>query len=780
MLLVHTNTASQQTIKGAQIYTSFVYTYPSLSQNYLLKLETDCNFLRETKAREFFRFSQRNDPFFLECAKDLEKLETKVVGRLYNIIPIKKSYTYRIRACIVVILEESSRENPGADSEFSILDSQKNYLGPQTLPTESPVPTPKPIQPEKTKERHSKRSIEIKKEIEKASEEQNTHEEIFQGKKKNPSFQVKQQNLPKKSEASLRNSEEREQMTLFKKEPRENLEIKEELKTSHTSFRDINNESQMRASRIETFEEAGNSLVLKESKKNLRESALLEQSTEPPRLNCGLFKYTGQFLETLKKPFFEEVDSMFRNSFTCDVDRILAEGQSFRSTRYWVMTRNKTVCGLAVIGIDPWRWVDRRMYLLHLSTQIKDDAELLLNLVLERVWSSDSCNEIRVKLLHYQDPESESQAVDPNAKALFSMKGFKWKQLENNKETGQRTLVMGLARPPDAPKVTPNEPIEIEGVGVVFQQNNKVKEAPIKSPVDSRNLVLAALKALYQEDLGVVSIDETSENCLPFSEAFCRLAALRNFRYNDIRTSVAENKEELLKQIQSSLGDDEETGKLLDFKDLLSSTQSQEAKKASSAVLRCIYRPFSYTMSNLEGNRFFVLKSIEKMTNRSSKKTVYFSQTDDSGVSAFFLEIDSAEEGLENPENFVKSCLKGLEKTEESELVLWVPSFETKAFGFRPKLAKTDHPEGGSLAAGHRFVVKFDDSIFQGEILPEFEAGNDHIIQGDFIFGKKMLMFLWVENILVALRLNRFDSLPSSGRLGNPLHFGFGEKEELD
>ena len=67
-------------------------------------------------------------------------------------------------------------------------------------------------------------------------------------------------------------------------------------------------------------------------------------------------------------------------------------------------------------------------------------------MALEYIWEKVPCDLIRICIHHFSMPESTDLKVNAELKQLLKKKGFRWKTVTNNRETGQRTEFMECSK----------------------------------------------------------------------------------------------------------------------------------------------------------------------------------------------------------------------------------------------------------------------------------------------------------------------------------------------
>jgi len=83
---------------------------------------------------------------------------------------------------------------------------------------------------------------------------------------------------------------------------------------------------------------------------------------------------------------------------------------------------------------------DFRSYIRHISVKDSANFTLLLKLTLDFIWENLHSDTIRIDLYHYMDSETGNLKASTMIKDALSMqkKGFKWKSIMNDPDTGKR------------------------------------------------------------------------------------------------------------------------------------------------------------------------------------------------------------------------------------------------------------------------------------------------------------------------------------------------------
>lgn len=153
-------------------------------------------------------------------------------------------------------------------------------------------------------------------------------------------------------------------------------------------------------------------------------------------------------------PFFREylesLDKEMRESFA-DCDLCLRQMQNGYEAHYLALKKGRDLLGLVLINMDHTYQNDFRAYLRHISVKNLDNFGLLLKLAVQFIWDNLHADTIRVDLYHYSEEEGSTLKASTFIKEALSMqkKGFKWKSIMNDPDSGKRFQIMQMMRPKD-------------------------------------------------------------------------------------------------------------------------------------------------------------------------------------------------------------------------------------------------------------------------------------------------------------------------------------------
>lgn len=163
-----------------------------------------------------------------------------------------------------------------------------------------------------------------------------------------------------------------------------------------------------------------------------------EEVLEEPAL-CALNVSTQNF-KSFFNEYLQSLDKDMRESFA---DSELSQKQMSNGyeQHYLAFKRGENqMLGLVLINMDHTYQTDFRAYIRHISTKVKDQFPLLLQLTVDFIWENLHSDTIRIDLHHYMDLESGNLKANNAIKDALSMqkKGFKWKSIMNDPDTGKR------------------------------------------------------------------------------------------------------------------------------------------------------------------------------------------------------------------------------------------------------------------------------------------------------------------------------------------------------
>lgn len=355
------------------------------TENYLVKMKSDTDFLKDHKLSQWFNFSEKNDPFLVipSCAhsgvglkglkkgrsKKLQKDKANNLENKYE-VPLDNSLMQRIKASEVVLVKETKD-----------LETESN-ASPQTFKGKSSPAKDNPINHEVENNNPNKELMEDVK----------SRESLFDLRKKNH----------KDSSKNIAES------TPKKESPKAPAPVAH---TEPTPIKEAETEED------EVYDYDIVSLGITE-------------------------KDAVSFLEN----YIKKVDVQLRSSFA--TPESLFEKSMKGNNSKWFGLRNKDspkdISGVFIYSLDSHF---DRINILHLSTINRKGLGAAIEKSFQHMWANESANECRLGLYHYDEDKNGkiTKVVDPELKDLLKNVKLRWKNVLN--EANDRILVMGGIRP---------------------------------------------------------------------------------------------------------------------------------------------------------------------------------------------------------------------------------------------------------------------------------------------------------------------------------------------
>ena len=125
-----------------------------------------------------------------------------------------------------------------------------------------------------------------------------------------------------------------------------------------------------------------------------------------------------------------------------------------------------------MINVDHTFQDATRAYIRHISVKNRANFAEVLQQAVEFGWTKMLADHIRVDLLHVKDETTDKLAADVEIKTALAMnrKGFKWKTLINDPDTGKRFQIMQLNKPAD---------LAVDADSVAKARKMKPKQQPL-------------------------------------------------------------------------------------------------------------------------------------------------------------------------------------------------------------------------------------------------------------------------------------------------------------
>lgn len=140
-----------------------------------------------------------------------------------------------------------------------------------------------------------------------------------------------------------------------------------------------------------------------------------------------------------------------RNSFICESNDLLKRANQGQDPLWFeFVDASNARTSFAVVHIDTTHFATKRLVILHFSSIKREDFGNNLDELVTYIWKNLDCDEIKFTLYHMED-EDFHMGPDVELQDVIKKKGFRWKQLTNDKLTGKRYIVYLIKRPEDMP-----------------------------------------------------------------------------------------------------------------------------------------------------------------------------------------------------------------------------------------------------------------------------------------------------------------------------------------
>jgi len=696
--------------------------------NYLLKMKNDTRDLCESSLSRYFNFSAKSDPFLVYPSKELENPNEKLV--LY----ISKNLINRIRACELVILEESVHEHMNEKNSVQ----NAHHLG---KPLESP----------------SDRSLQ--KHDESGSQKKNTNIKIrnttlatsAKGGKRNTAgtYQSNNQSASKYTNSSHPGSHNQLSEAEVDKKKEYPMESKIEAYNHIHDLKPEKSETQVNQEK----EKSPKKIVSPQKETEKVEKIKLEEDSSPKTKNQfnsssyveAIDLYEDE-VEEYVNLYLKKIDNKMKESFISD-PKALLERANLGQDPIWFNiidpSQHDQRAGFAVAHIDNTIFTARRMVILHFTTENRDNYQELLSKFVDYLFINDECNEIKISLYYIED-ENNNLGADKQLQDCIKKLGFRWKQLTNDKYTNKRYIDYILKRPENVvAKVQKNndEPIHVKSVVVLsdLQGETAFNKAP-KHFFDNRYPVLtAALKHCDEK------IDKLGEGDSKRHRNYLQVISSLIKEGGQEKIGDLTGKFKSLEEMQGFI-----TEKFKDKQEFVPAIDSKHSNNIySTSLLNLIYRWKSFNIThhavNGKDRKYVKINNTstgELLLHQSKFKnsSVYLIPTDDEQVNVFVTDNEALIKDIINQEEIVEEIVsKIFSKLEKNptpfQQDLWLPIFSLKENNMDLDAAKTLLKDEYKINyATTSCTIGLNGSRVPGNLKVRPDE-NSKIIEKPFLFG---------------------------------------------
>jgi hypothetical protein len=388
------------------------------------------------------------------------------------------------------------------------------------------------------------------------------------------------------------------------------------------------------------------------------------------------FSVGSNFPETLSK-FSEKVPSEIQESMG-KVSTVIENAMNLRFPAFLWAKAGGTTVGLASLNLDNQKSVQNRLLISHLSALNLQLFEKVIEALLNYLWSTYPCIEIRIGI-NTRINDKGKYECDPSIKSVFDKHSFRWKQMIYS-QNQIPVQIHGSKRPDqnqNQKEISSNFSIFSDSLTLSYACGIQAK--PPECPESFCSAVgIACAYRPYQQPFGVFS--EILKNSKGIPPAF-------RFRKDSSLQPACRDLASLEFEF-SSLEDERET-----------SVSCSSLGLSWEKFLPVVFNDVKFTK---------VIGQINVM--KSNDEVVYVFHTEDPVYSVFLIPYSSGN----HLQGFQKSqeILKNMEKIEELKEI-WIPDFEIngcfQADGieerFWLRVATALHPLGGVFEAPKEFSV---------------------------------------------------------------------------
>jgi len=616
--------------------------------NYLLKMKNDTRELVESPLAKFFNFSSKSDPFLVYPSKELQQTDDKIV--LY----ISKNLINRIRACELVILEESVHEH---------INDKNTSVNPHSNSKTFENPSDRSLQKEKeetpSQQQQKKPAIKIRKtSVVNPKEQKRTPSGTRLAKAENET-----KGINKSQPASQNLATEGEDKKKEDNQPKQDNHAQPTTEKQKSPAKNV----------ASPKKEAVTQEAPKENKESTSHAAIRP-----------LDLYEDQ-TEGYLKTYLEKLDKGMHDSFLSDPKILLERANMGQDPMWFELVDGGKPAGLAVAHIDNTAFTSRRLVILHFTAENRELYQVFLGKFVEHLWKTDECSEIKISLYYLED-QNNNLGADKQLQESIKKLGFRWKQLTNDKYTGKRYIDYSMKRPEGVVCTgvkNKDEPIHVKSCVVISDLQGEV--ATNKHPkhnMDNRFAVLnAALKHCEEKIDKLGDIDtKRGRNYLQSISSLIKEGASK--KIGDV-TGKFENHKDMEAFVTEKLEDE--------AKVLLPTIDAKYANnKFTTSLLNLIYRWKSYNITHHsvsgKDRKYLKINNNNELMQFQSKhlsSSVYFIPTDDNEVNIFLTDNDAIVKSILNKEEIIEETVSKLfSKLEKTPTPfsedLWLPLFSMK------------------------------------------------------------------------------------------------------
>lgn len=353
-----------------------------------------------------------------------------------------------------------------------------------------------------------------------------------------------------------------------------------------------------------------------------------------------------------------------------DIENLLIETSKYTDPCWYWAIKGTLILGLLVFSTDCYNKTGKKIIVHHITSLYWNKYSDILASACELVWKVTICDEIRINIF-----TKAGKDLTPDSKRVFTQQGFKWKTKYDLKESSHEITVLGKSK---AQKSTNPAFVAFQLKCSELITTAETKELtpviPKNSCIGNRQNMLHALISLFGRlENSVLHLPTNVENKLQetINNLFTQMNETQSFSFPSITGAISGNK------LEEFLG-------LQDLNPI-----EEPSAKTSASVLEVKFRWVSCTNYTLQVKN----KTVRYMRFRSQALKCmklaqgiesYYIPTEQPNVSAFFIKAEDLQGTLERTFKNSLDLYCFVEKMVTSNAIeqadeVWVPCFNIQS-----------------------------------------------------------------------------------------------------
>ncbi|EAS06719.3 hypothetical protein TTHERM_00688590 (macronuclear) [Tetrahymena thermophila SB210] len=384
----------------------------------------------------------------------------------------------------------------------------------------------------------------------------------------------------------------------------------------------------------------------------------------------GLFEDEA---EDFLSNYLKEIPLIIKNSFVSDAKQIF-ENVKYEQELNWVKISTnfgKLMQGLCIFYVDKNCFTQRRIVISHVSSINQENFQSVLQKFIEYIWSNDYTDEIRITL-HYQYDENKDYKINAEIQNSLKSIGFKWKQMQSEKDTGLKSTIFGLNRPQTIQKgsikLQNQEPISYKQLSIL--QDKSSQEFP--------NLEFQS----YDQSLLILGLLQKSKCSSEILKAVLQSSPKKK-QQQFVPPGTKEEKIKLndrIREVYDQIFDQSESSNAIGL--------LQQNTLSDICFSKLCYRWLNFHTFQLENyNHSYIRIKIDEQnkqyyimaTSPLISSPIYLIPTDDKSIVAFIINLKGQDvEQIKQGKlcKFVNEIINSSNKDQVKNDELWIPTFK--------------------------------------------------------------------------------------------------------